>query len=150
MDGTGIINHPSMLIIGEIWVYLKSSSANTNMKKKDASITVGGRSDQSIGGSFGYCQLSLLIFIYVFLKCSDSALSTSNEIVLWGRNSEEYHYYPWPECTKSPVKRICADSYWCEFEKVLTACWKQEMRLYFWRQKIFAITPGKLILLACK
>lgn len=42
---------------------------------------------QSRGGddqSCTICQWSPLIYIYVFLKSSDSALSTPNEIVLWG------------------------------------------------------------------
>lgn len=77
------------------------------------------------------CPLSLLIYIYVFLKSSDSPLSTPNEIVLWGRNSVQYHYRPWPEHTKRPFIKICTDLYWCEFGEVLTACWEHEMKLYF-------------------
>lgn len=76
------------------------------------------------------CLLSPLIYIYVFLKSSDSALSTPNEIVLWGRNSVQYHYGPWPERKKMPFIKICADLDWCGIAEVLTACWAHEMELY--------------------
>lgn len=105
--------------------WMKWASADLRCEQKH---TGRGRDDQSCR----ICHWSALIYIDVFLKSSDRALSTPNEIVLWGEEFSTMSLSSLnPSAQKRPFLKICADLDWCEFGEVLTACWEREMDPYF-------------------